>query len=209
MLSENNPTGDNSIPLKLTDSEIESIKPMMWESNIIELSVPSQTKSKDDKISWVVKPTIEDKAIRVQDLMVLEILTANNWQRPVYFSSTVMENNKVGLYDYLTLEGLVYRFKSTKEKISAERLKQNIFENYTFEAVADEHLKYVDEIKLIYQNYRYCYANLVESYLDKGKKDLAKETLTALNNNLPESKLPFMSEKLKKYITELEKKSSE
>jgi hypothetical protein len=46
------------------------------------------------------------KAVRVQDLMVKEIVEANNWERPIYFAVTASEDSKIGLSDYLKMEGM-------------------------------------------------------------------------------------------------------
>jgi hypothetical protein len=41
--------------------------------------------------------------------MILNIVNANAWQKPIYFSQTVSRNNFMGLTPYLRLEGMVYR----------------------------------------------------------------------------------------------------
>ena len=41
------------------------------------------------------------KAIRVQDIMVKEIVESNIWERPIYFAVTCSEDSKIGLDDYL------------------------------------------------------------------------------------------------------------
>ena len=63
-------------------------------------------------------------ALRVQDLMVLRIIKDNNWNRPIYFAVTVSPNNRMGLDDYLTMEGLVYRltFEKSNNDSSNPRL---------------------------------------------------------------------------------------
>lgn len=55
-------------------------------------------------------PSYQEKSfIRVQDDMILNIITANNWKRPVYFAVTVSNSNFMGLWPYLKMEGFVYR----------------------------------------------------------------------------------------------------
>ena len=41
--------------------------------------------------------------------MVLDILANFNWERPIYFATTVGQDNFMGLEKYFQLEGLTYR----------------------------------------------------------------------------------------------------
>jgi len=43
------------------------------------------------------------------DLLILDILAANNWTRPVYFAVTVGPEAFVGLENHFQIEGLAYR----------------------------------------------------------------------------------------------------
>ncbi|MCL2689395.1 MAG: DUF2723 domain-containing protein [Chitinispirillia bacterium] len=45
--------------------------------------------------------------LKVQDQVVVNILRTNSWGRPLYFASSVPQEQKVGLAPYLQLEGLV------------------------------------------------------------------------------------------------------
>lgn len=56
----------------------------------------------------------EKNALRVQDKMVLHIVDANAWKKPIYFAVTVSDDGKMGLDPYLQMEGLVYRLNPSK-----------------------------------------------------------------------------------------------
>jgi hypothetical protein len=53
--------------------------------------------------------------VRAQDLFVLDIVKANNWERPICFSITASPDSKIGLDDYLRMEGMVYRLTPFKQ----------------------------------------------------------------------------------------------
>jgi hypothetical protein len=57
------------------------------------------------------------KAVRVQDLVILDIMKTNNWKRPVYFSATVTEDNYIGLDEYLVQEGMGKRVVPYKSDV--------------------------------------------------------------------------------------------
>jgi tetratricopeptide (TPR) repeat protein len=47
--------------------------------------------------------------LRTQDLMVLDIVKTNNWERPICFPIMSDSRSRIGLDNYLRMEGLVYR----------------------------------------------------------------------------------------------------
>ncbi len=58
-----------------------------------------------DSLSW----RIGGNALYKNDLMLLDLLATNNWERPIYFASPSSVRKIVGLDEYMHLEGFVYR----------------------------------------------------------------------------------------------------
>jgi tetratricopeptide (TPR) repeat protein len=190
------PFGVNNLFMMLTDADIDSLRPVHWKEKDMEIPVKNDPLNKAGKIQWLMKPTIEDKAIRVQDTMLVQILTSNNWNRPVYFSTTVYGPNKIGLDDYLALEGLVYQLNTHKGKIDTEKLYSNLLNVYTYDGVNDKHIGYIDDIASLYQNYRDAFITLASEYDKAGKKAKVKEVLDFMDEKLPEAQLPYSNEAL-------------
>ena len=71
-----------SIPIEMSDRDIDNITPIGWNSKTVELSGPNGAA---DAISWELNPTYGGRYLRVQDLMIYRILADINWKRPVYF----------------------------------------------------------------------------------------------------------------------------
>lgn len=203
-LKNSYPFGENNLFLTLTDHEIDNLKAELWEEKLIEIPVKHDPLNKKGKVEWIVKPTIDDKAIRVQDLMLMEIFKSNDWNRPVYFSTTVYEGNKLGLGKFLTLEGLVYKLNSHQEITSAEELYSNLTAVYTYDGVNDKHIEHVEEMQNLYQNYRHSFITLASLYNESGQKEKAVEVLNMMLNKLPENLLPYTNENLKKEADELQ-----
>jgi tetratricopeptide (TPR) repeat protein len=190
------PFGENNLFMMLTDAQIDSLRPIRWKDKEMEIPVKNDPMNKSGKIQWVMKPTIEDKAIRVQDTMMVQILKSNNWNRPIYFSTTVYGMNKIGLDDYLALEGLVYKLNTHKSKIDPEKLYSNLTSVYTYEGLNDQHISYIDDVASLYQNYRDAFIKLASEYDNAGKKEKVKEILDFMDQKLPEAQLPYSSEEL-------------
>ncbi|UCH65446.1 MAG: hypothetical protein JSW63_12715 [Ignavibacterium sp.] len=206
-LKNSYPFGENNLALTMSDTDIDSIKPKLWEEKKVRVSAKHDPFNKAGKIEWLVKPTIDNKAVRVQDLMLIEILKSNDWNRPVYFSTTVYKGNTIGLDDYLNLEGLVYKINSHRVKTSSEKLNKNLTEIYTYNGVSDKHLEYVDEMISIYQNYRHSFITLASLYDEAGRNEKVTEVLGMMDECLPESLLPYTNKGLKEDADKLQKRN--
>ena len=96
--------------------------------------VDAQIKDGENQISWQIRPKLSNY-LRVQDIMILQIIEDAIKDRPIYFAVTVAPNNRMGLDNYLEMEGLVYRvtFEESPKSTSMPRLNygrmvQNITE---------------------------------------------------------------------------------
>ena len=56
------------------------------------------------------------------DLAIMDMLSTNKWERPVYFSTTVPSTQYKGLEKYFVQEGLAYRISSCKNRYSRNRV---------------------------------------------------------------------------------------
>ena len=88
----------------------------------------------ENQINWQIRPKLSNY-LRVQDIMILQIIEDAIKDRPIYFAVTVAPNNRMGLDNYLEMEGLVYRVtfeessKSTSmPRLNYDRMIQNISE---------------------------------------------------------------------------------
>jgi len=63
-----------------------------------------------DKILPYLDFTIRKNYIYKNDLMLLDILATNNWQRPIYFTSPSGIGSIINVDTYCHLEGMVYKF---------------------------------------------------------------------------------------------------
>jgi hypothetical protein len=69
------------------------------------------------KLDFTMRHTLQFgnvTAIRVQDIMVQDIIFANKWERPIYFAVTCSPDSKIGLDDYLWFNGLAWRLEPRK-----------------------------------------------------------------------------------------------
>lgn len=112
-----------------------------------------------------------------KDIMILDLLATNNWKRPIYFATTVGEDNYIGLEANLQLEGLAYKvvpYKSNnggyyKTHVNTNILYRNFFEKFDWSGINN-----LEETELrMTMNYRHGLGRLATALYDEGKRDSA------------------------------------
>lgn len=92
------------VPISFNDKQIDELRP---ERNPMKEPLPYNLANAG--ITVTIPSASQKNAILLQDKMILNIVNSNRWRKPVYFSTTVSENNFIGLKPYMRMEGLVYR----------------------------------------------------------------------------------------------------
>jgi len=204
-LKNDNPSGINQIPAELTDEQIDNLSILKWKTQNMSVPVYNQNGEHVDDIIWTLRSTLIDQTLRVQDLMVMRILNDNRWQRPVYFSTTVSRTNLIGLDEYLALEGLVFRLvPDTENSNSINRLRKNVLEVCSYDAVILDETQNMPDVIAVAQNYRFCFFQLMHYYYKKDDVKMAQNILHIMKEKLPESKLPYLGERLRSIIEQYE-----
>ena len=124
-------------------------------------------------ISWNLQPTLSNY-LRVQDIMILQIIEDAMQTRPIYFAVTVAPNNRVGIDKYLEMEGLVYRVTPDKSeentsmpRLNYDRMLQNITETNNYDKIIYTPEDYWDQINAGHGIYRYNQINNPDVYFNE------------------------------------------
>lgn len=220
-LKNSQPHGALKVPVSLSDAQIERIQPVAWEPRRVELSVPKTAFEKfgvadtalvsSGKITFTMPNTIQFgnvKAIKVQDIMVWDIIRTNNWERPIYFAVTVSPDSKIGLDDYLWMDGLAWRVKPMKVStgevgihasiMHANLMKEHVVPSkepqygYLFRGLDNPKVYYDENVRRLTMNYRYSFIRLALHYQTvESKVELAKQVLARMEHVVPRSVIPM------------------
>jgi hypothetical protein len=200
---------DSGIRFSFTDSQIDALKPTFWQTRMMQIPLPdsvygqefnensdSETRTGDTRkfLQFTLHPTIGNYALRVQDMAVIDLITENQWRRPVYFAMTVSEENRLGLQPYLELTGLNYRllpFLSDKvDTASVEKFMDTLLRIRHPEVVLRDN----DPLaRGMIGNYRVPSILLAWKYLEVGKPDRAIRALRRMEKRLPFRTFPPLS----------------
>jgi hypothetical protein len=222
-LKNNDPYGVGTVRIRIPDARINStdLRPTQWEPTDITIPTPKPENNKQlsdiitefavkdtsllsaKKMTWKMPNTLtfgDIKAIRVQDIMVKEIIEANNWERPIYFAVTCSDDSKIGLQDYLKMEGMTFRLVPERrqpgsefinEKMVKAQLEGNVVPSksflpgFRFTGLNDPTIFFDENHKRMVQNYRNAFMRLAVYYRSIGDNQSLISTLNNMNEKLP------------------------
>lgn len=216
-LKTQRPHGAKKVPISFSEGRIEQLQPMQWEPKQVEIAVSREAFEKFSirdaalvdrgKITFTVPNTIQFgniKAIKVQDIIVWEIIRSNNWERPIYFAVTVSPDSKIGLDEYLWMDGLAWRLKPIKIPpgqvgLHADIMRANLMNEdvvpakepqygYLFRGLDNPKIYFDDNVRRLTQNYRFSFIRLALHYQTvENKVDVAKNILARMEQVVPRS----------------------
>jgi tetratricopeptide (TPR) repeat protein len=207
------------VPITLTDNQIEQLQLIPWEAQKIKIPVPEYARSEVlgeidiasqaareplKELEVNVQPTVFGRALRVQDFMILNIIYANQFKKPITFAVTVSDDNKVNLDPYLRMDGLAFKLVPMDgEVLARERLHKNLFDNFKYRGLDDKSVFYDDNVIGLLQNYRAGFLRLAQEYLVQRNNPKVIETLDQMEKVIPESVIPVPDYRLSMRIGQL------
>ncbi len=222
-LRDDTPHGAQKVPFTYTDGEIEQIAHMggvEWQPKTFRLPVPPEvykefgfpdTSATDTGyIQYIMDPTIGSGAlrgVRVQDLMINSIVTANQWRRPICFGIGVPPHDWIGLGNYFVRQGLVYELSPVPANVPyPDRINAPVMERCVLNEPAsyDRHQDYgfmykgLDKPGIYYDSntrnmlytLRDSFVTLASYYQAHNENDKCVATLDSMEAKLPIESIP-------------------
>ncbi|MFO7671542.1 MAG: DUF2723 domain-containing protein [Bacteroidales bacterium] len=164
-------------------------------ASLPEWVVPEEFKANSvDQVRFSLSETVLYKNM----LVVLDMLGNNNWERPIYFSTTVSSENYLNLENYFLREGLALRVAPVNSPnssylgaVSADDMYQKLMHEFDWGGLDTPGI-YMDENNLrMTIHYRYAFAVLAGALVDEGKLDSAKMVLDECMQHMPEETVPY------------------
>ncbi len=200
-LKHQQPYGSKKVPISTSDVDIERIGPIPWEERALELpvgpdvvrqyqgempgtSVLDTSVTNRGVLRFTLAPTLvfsNVKALRVQDILVYDIIRSSNWERPIYFAMTVSDDGKIGLRDYMHLKGLAFKLTPRRgpfwQNLDTKTIEAHLFTEvetpskgpqlgFRWRGLQDpNHYFDEDSRRLVMSNYRNLFFTLAEHYI--------------------------------------------
>jgi len=156
--------------------------------------IPDNLKQQlDDKFVW----KLNDKMLTKKDLIILDIIANNNWERPIYFSTTLSSSDYMNLKDRMELEGLANRLMPAKYPnssdgwIATDIMYDNMMHKFFWRGLDNPNTYYDENYLRFPVNTRSQFYRLAGQLLMEQKKDKAKEVLLKSLTVMPDTAVPY------------------
>jgi hypothetical protein len=154
-----------------------------------------------DKIVPYIDITLKGSWIMKNQLLVLDILAQNNWDRPIYFV-TGQSDDALGLEEYFQLEGQAYRLVPVKGvnngwfdygRIDTDILYENMMNRFVWQGAADPdvYIDYYHSRTLTVIRARFNYARLSKALSAEGDTVRASAVIDRCLELFPVSKMGY------------------
>ncbi|MBI3005843.1 MAG: DUF2723 domain-containing protein [Ignavibacteriales bacterium] len=213
-LKNEEPYGAKKVPISIANDAIDNLNVTRYEPRVVELSVPPDVVqqysvegtrvaldtsiTRRGVLSFYMPHSMEFqdiKALRVQDIMVYDIVRTSNWRRPIYFAMTVSRDGMIGLHEYLEMEGLALKLTLKKgqdiwQTLNEQKLKSHLFTEVTkpsktwhpgflWRGLRDSTTYFDEDVRRLMTNYRSIFLSL--SVYHANVTNQPKEAVRALD----------------------------
>ena len=147
-----------------------------------------------------IKWSINRSYLTKNDLMVLDLIAHNNWQRPIYFAVTTGSEAYLGLEEYFQLEGLAYRLvpiKATENemvqggRVNTDVMYDNVMNKFLWGGLDKQGVNLDENCTRMASNMRMQMATLAGALINKGQKQKAEKVLDYCLEKMPDENVRY------------------
>jgi tetratricopeptide (TPR) repeat protein len=132
-----------------------------------------------------------------QELAILDMIQTNNWERPMYYATTVSADQHVRLDGYFQQTGMAYQIvpmntKSSSLAIHTEKMYDNVMNKFKWGNV-DKPGIYLDEtiMRMCKSHRLYLFTPLARALINEGENEKALQVLDRAMEVLPAENVPL------------------
>jgi hypothetical protein len=132
-----------------------------------------------------------------KDLALLDLLTTNNWERPIYVNNTSLSQFNLDLAPYAIQEGNAYRIipvrnpRPNSDFVNVDASFNNIVNKYKYRGLDDPDIYYTDDYRGFVQNHRSSINSLAEALIAKGDLEKARQSLVFSLEKMPDDGIRY------------------
>ncbi len=196
LIRENNP----GIQVGLQNGESINILP----SSKLVLPVNKEAVLKKGFISEELAPLLQDrmtleldkKSLFKDDLVFLDVLTQNNWERPIYFTSMFLPN-QYHLEEHTQIEGLVYRLLPVRVPgardgfLNSQVAYQNLMHNTAWRGINNPGTYYEETSRNWLLGSRLAFVRTAEQLIREDQTEKARQVLVNCLKKIPDQTVPY------------------
>lgn len=126
---------------------------------------------------------VKGRVLEKKDVMFLDIIVNNKWERPVYFNNTSLQGIGLDMRKYVVHEGTTYRllpvesFDPREEVVNTEIMFDNMVNKFYFRELDNPNVYYNENYRNFILNHRSSFNTLASALLVEGKTEKAIQAL--------------------------------
>lgn len=131
-------------------------------------------------------------------LMLIDLITSNNWERPIYFNNTSLATIGINLDEHVVMEGLTYRLLPIRkpefireELVNPDLAMKNFMENFAFRGMDNPDAYLDEEYRRFASNHRSALNSIVIALLDQNRMEDAATLLNYGLKVMPNEAIPY------------------
>ena len=145
------------------------------------------------RMQWSMKSNILEK----RDVMVMDLIANNNWERPIYFNNTSRMGVGLNLNRYLVQEGNAFRLLpidygvENLDMVNSEIMYDNLMNKFQFRELDNPSVYYNEDYRKFVLNHRASFNTLTATLINENQE--AKALEVALKNlaYMPDNAIPY------------------
>jgi tetratricopeptide (TPR) repeat protein len=169
-------------PLSWSEYQIMSMHPYKWRPNSVQVKLNHRIRDKyginAEYFSWLLKPDISENRLSAGSAALADIIAANAFQRPVYFSLAC--GKLFDLEHYLQLSGFVTKLVPVKTRgtdwaVDTAEAESVLLDKHSYRFLSSVAEHDMPRVSGILVNYPAALLQLCSYQLERGRKDIAAE----------------------------------
>lgn len=132
------------------------------------------------------------------NLMLIDLIVTNNWERPIYFNNTSLATISLDIEDYVVMEGLTYRLLPVQkpqgmrtELVNTSLAYKNVMEGFAFRGMDNPDNYFDDEFRRFTSNHRSAINAIAIGLLDEDDMERAATILKHSLEVMPDKGVPY------------------
>jgi len=146
-----------------------------------------------ERMDWSLKGRVLEK----KDLMILDLLDSNNWERPIYFNYTSLNSINMDFKPFMVMEGETYRLMPvrnpdpTRMLVNTDAMFDNMMNKYSWRGLQDPDTYNTEYYKQFALNHRSSFLHLAEALIEQGEIQDAKDSLHRSLEVIPDEAIQY------------------
>ncbi len=140
---------------------------------------------------------VKGNGLQKADMMLLDLIATNNWERPIYFTYTGLNNINFDLRPYVVQEGLTYRLlpivnpDPNNIPVDTETMYVNLMDKFQWRGLNDSSIYYSDYYQSQLINPRVAFNRLASTLIEEGKPKMALNAIEHSLYMIPDDTIPY------------------